>query len=124
MPPLALGYLEQIVPMQAGDAVILNAANSTIGQLLVQLCKVLRLRCIALVRDHGPERFDKTAAWLQGLGATAVFADAAFTPVRHCILDVGWSRAGCLHAHLAALIGAACELAEQAPPTLHDCCRR
>ena len=65
--------------MQAGDAVILNAANSCIGQLLVQLCAVLRLRCIALVRDHG--RFAQTQAWLQGLGATAVFQDETFSKV-------------------------------------------
>ena len=65
--------------MQAGDAIILNAANSCVGQLLVQLARVLGLRCIALIWDHGPQRFEKTSAWLRGLGATAVFAQDTFT---------------------------------------------
>lgn len=75
--------------MQAGDAVILNAANSCVGQLIVQLCKSLRLRCIALVRDHG--RLDRTRAWLEGLGATAVFEDATFSKV-----SIAWQLASAM----------------------------
>lgn len=41
----------------------INAANSTVGQLLVQLCRVLQLRCIGLVRRHA--NFDQTCKLLQ-----------------------------------------------------------
>jgi NADPH:quinone reductase-like Zn-dependent oxidoreductase len=34
---------------QPGDCVILNAATSSVGQCLVQLCKLLRLRAVAVV---------------------------------------------------------------------------
>ena len=53
--------------MQAGDCVALNAANSTVGQVIVQLCRVLQLRCIALVRNHG--KLATTQKWLQVGGA-------------------------------------------------------
>lgn len=64
--------------VQPGDCVILNAANSTVGQLVMQLCRLLRLRCVAVVRDHGQteDSFSRTRAWLQGLGASEVIRDA------------------------------------------------
>lgn len=59
---------------QPGDCVILNAANSTVGQLLVQLCKLLQLRCVAVVRDH-EGGFERVSEWLKGLGASEVIED-------------------------------------------------
>ncbi len=61
--------------LQPGDCVILNAANSTVGQLVVQLCRLLQLRCVAVARCHDDDGFDKVAAWLKGLGASEVIAD-------------------------------------------------
>ena len=61
--------------MQPGDAVIINAANGTVGSLLVQLCAVLRLRAVAVVSGEGGS-FDKTSAWLKSLGAAEVLLDA------------------------------------------------
>ena len=52
---------------------ILNAANSTVGQLVVQLCHLLRLRAIAVV--SGESDFEKTALWLRALGAAEVLLD-------------------------------------------------
>ncbi|EFN52133.1 hypothetical protein CHLNCDRAFT_27061 [Chlorella variabilis] len=59
--------------LKPGDAVILNAANSTVGQLVVQLCHLLRLRAIAVV--SGESDFEKTALWLRALGAAEVLLD-------------------------------------------------
>lgn len=59
--------------VQPGDCVILNAANSTVGQLVVQLCCLLRLRCVAVVSKE-PD-FEKTALWLKALGAVEVLLD-------------------------------------------------
>lgn len=53
---------------------ILNAANSTVGQVVIQLCSVLRLRCIAVVRssNSGATADEKLVAWLKSLGAMEV----------------------------------------------------
>ena len=62
--------------MQAGDAVILNAANSVVGQALLQLGAALRLRCLAVVREHGAVALAGTRERLMSLGATLVLADS------------------------------------------------
>lgn len=67
---VAYRLLEDHGNLKPGDSVILNAANSTIGTLIIQLCRMLKLRAIAIVRDGGD--FEKTAAWLRSLGATEV----------------------------------------------------
>lgn len=56
---------------------MLSAANSTVGQTIIQLCKVLRLRCVVIVR--APE---KTKTWLQELGASVVLGINAHIRVR------------------------------------------
>ena len=63
--------------VQPGDCVMLSAANSTVGQTIIQLCKVLRLRCVAIVR--APE---KTKTWLDDLGASVVLGINAHIRVR------------------------------------------
>ena len=71
---------------QPGDCVILNAANSTVGQLVVQLCRLLQLRCVAVVRRHDDDGFDKVADWLKALGASEVIADQTSVKARQCSL--------------------------------------
>ncbi|EFJ43248.1 molecular chaperone [Volvox carteri f. nagariensis] len=88
--------------LKPGDAVILNAASSTVGQTVLQLSKLLRLRAVAVVHrgrsstrgrvegggiscaegsgDNNIDgvdeaKWDRTAAWLRGLGAVEVLAD-------------------------------------------------
>jgi NADPH:quinone reductase-like Zn-dependent oxidoreductase len=72
---------------QAGDAVILNAATSAVGQALLQLGGALRLRCLAVVRSHGAEADAATRARLTALGATLVLVDAGSLQVgRTCLV--------------------------------------
>ena len=52
---------------------VLNAATSTVGQAVIQLCTTLQLRTVAVACDHG--KFDKTVLWLRSLGATEVLKD-------------------------------------------------
>ena len=59
---------------QPGDAVLLNAANSTVGQLVIQLCHLLRLRAIAVISSE-PD-FAKTSLALKALGAAEVLLDS------------------------------------------------
>lgn len=66
---------------------ILNAPNSTVGRTLLQLCKLLKLRAVAVLRSRKPAaaaaveggaaegRFETVAEQLRGLGATLVLKD-------------------------------------------------
>ena len=60
--------------LKPGDCVVLNAANGTVGQLLIQLCRLLRLRAVGVISDESD--FEKTALWLRALGAAEVLPDA------------------------------------------------
>ena len=59
--------------MQPGDCVVLNAATSTVGQALIQICRTLQLRTVAVVSARAD--FEKTDLWLKSLGATVVLED-------------------------------------------------
>ena len=63
---------------QPGDAVILNGATSTVGQCVIQLAAMLKLRPIAVVRNEGADEaaFEKTSAWLKSRGAGQGLMDA------------------------------------------------
>lgn len=67
----AVLHLVALKPWQPGDCLILNAANSTVGQTIVQLCKLLKLRVVAVVRDASPRMVD----FLKAIGATEVLKD-------------------------------------------------
>ena len=60
--------------LRPGDTVILNGANGSIGQVLVQLCHLLKLRTVAVCRDM--DNWDRLAPWLKTLGASEVLRDA------------------------------------------------
>lgn len=68
-PATALVMLKDIVSMQAGDWVILNAANSAVGQNVVKVGQALGLRIACVVR-----RAD-AAQGLRDLGAEVVLVD-------------------------------------------------
>eukprot|EP00922_Rhytidocystis_sp_ex-Travisia-forbesii_P017584 GHVS01026202.1.p1 GENE.GHVS01026202.1~~GHVS01026202.1.p1 ORF type:complete len:833 (-),score=133.99 GHVS01026202.1:274-2772(-) len=59
--------------LQPGDAILINAANSLVGQTVVQLSKLLGLRAIAIIRRH--PQFERVAEHLQDLGANRVYAE-------------------------------------------------
>ncbi|GAB4823140.1 hypothetical protein N2152v2_010186 [Parachlorella kessleri] len=69
----AYRLLEDHASLKPGDCVILNGANSTVGQLVVQLCCLLRLRVVAVISKE-PD-FEKTSLWLKALGAVEVLLD-------------------------------------------------
>ena len=55
---VAYRLLEDFGNLKPGDAVVLNAATSTVGQCVVQLCAMLKLRAVAAVRDRKRFRQD------------------------------------------------------------------
>ena len=73
-PATALVMVQDIVPMQAGDWVILNAANSAVGQNVVQVGRALGLRVACVVRRAG------AAQALRDLGAEVVILDDGTGP--------------------------------------------
>lgn len=84
------------LPAQPGDCVIINAANSIVGRTLVQLCKLLKLRCVAVLRcrprgaaggstDSSDARFAATAEQLQALGANLVLKDEG--SIKVCLIQ-------------------------------------
>ena len=71
---LALAYhlLEtEASELKAGDAVLISAANGAVGQILIQLCRLVKLRTLCIVRKS--DAFEDTKAWLEFLGAARVF---------------------------------------------------
>lgn len=75
-PATALLMLQQIVPLGLGDWVIQNAANSSVGQYLIQLAKRNGLRTVNVVRRDG------LADALHNLGADVVLVDGLDLPQR------------------------------------------
>ena len=73
---LCVGYylMETVAAdLKAGDALVVNAANGAVGQVVIQLCRLMNIRAIAITRRH--DNFSDTKAWLEFLGAYKVFAD-------------------------------------------------
>lgn len=68
-PATALLMLREIVPVDMGQWVIQNAANSSVGQYLIQHAKRLGIRTINVVRRDG------LAEKLHNLGADVVLTD-------------------------------------------------
>jgi len=68
-PPTAGLMLSECTPLQPGDWVVQNAANSGVGRSLIALAKLRGLKTINLARD------DATFAELTAAGADAVHVD-------------------------------------------------
>jgi len=69
-PPTAWLLLREFADLKKGDWVIQNAANSAVGECVIQLARALGLRTANLVRS--PEKHE---ARLRALGADIVVAD-------------------------------------------------
>lgn len=75
-PATALLMLRSIVPLQLGDWIVQNAANSAVGQYIIQLAKRDGLRTVNIVRRDG------LASQLHDLGADVVLVDSLDLPQR------------------------------------------
>jgi len=71
----AYRVLEDYGNVKPGDTIIQNGADLPIGQALIQLCKLLKIRTINLVPDDAS--FDRTKEVLMKLGATMVLKDTS-----------------------------------------------
>merc|ERR1719231_1298190 len=70
---MAFRLLEDYGNIKPGDTIIQNASDMPVGQAVIQLCKMLKIRTINLVPDDAS--FQRTKELLMQLGATMVLKD-------------------------------------------------
>ena len=69
----AYRLLEDFGNLRPGDTIIQNCSDLPVGQAVIQLCNMLKIRTINLVTDD--EGFERTKELLMQLGATHVLRD-------------------------------------------------
>ncbi|VDK73763.1 unnamed protein product [Onchocerca ochengi] len=72
-PPTAYRMLKDFVDLKAGDLVVQNGANSTVGRCVMQLCKLWNIRTVNVVRNR--ENLNALVRELKELGADEVFTE-------------------------------------------------
>lgn len=80
-PCTAYRLLTDFVDLKHGDTVFQNGANSACGQIIIQLCKSLKVNCVCVVRDRA--NIDALKKYLTGLGATHVMTDKELPQTRY-----------------------------------------
>ena len=65
--------IEDYVPLEEGDVIIQNGANSAVGLAVIQIAKKKNLRTINIVRNR--ENIDDLKQYLTSLGADFVFTE-------------------------------------------------
>ncbi|XP_043281280.1 enoyl-[acyl-carrier-protein] reductase, mitochondrial isoform X2 [Venturia canescens] len=75
-PCTAYRMLMDFVKLEPGDCVIQNGGNSAVGQFVIQLCRIWKLKSVNIVRDR-PD-IDKLKSELTQLGATWVLTEQEF----------------------------------------------
>eukprot|EP00892_Ulva_mutabilis_P008670 jgi/Ulvmu1/6175/UM028_0031.1 len=83
-PCSALGMLEDFVQLSEGDVVVQNGANSSVGQLVIQIARQRGIRTVNVVRDR--PNLSELSAQLHALGADVVATPAM---VRQMCKDEG-----------------------------------
>lgn len=72
-PCTAYRLLEDFVKLNAGDVIIQNGANSTVGQSVIQLAKARGVKTVNIIRDR-PD-YKQTVDTLKALGADIVVTE-------------------------------------------------
>ncbi|GAV05499.1 hypothetical protein RvY_15623-1 [Ramazzottius varieornatus] len=75
-PPTAFRMLYDFVGLRKNDVIVQNAANSAVGQAVIQIAAANNWRTVNIIRDR-PNKAD-TVQFLSSLGATHVITDADF----------------------------------------------
>lgn len=79
--------LTQFVPLRPGDWIVQNAANSGVGQCVIQLAKLMGVHTVNFVR-----RCDERKEWLMGLGADLVLEEGSEQAASEAIRQTGGKR--------------------------------
>jgi len=90
-PSTAYRLLTDFGNLKAGDSIIQNAGNSTVGQAVIQIAKARGIKTISLIRDReDPNAYQSLVNELKSLGADIVVSESfARTPdFRKSISDI------------------------------------
>jgi len=71
-PSAAYRMLKDFADLKSGDVIIQNAANSSVGQAVIQMAKAQGIKTVNIVRKHDDKSYKDTVAHLKGLGADVV----------------------------------------------------
>lgn len=91
-PSTAYRMLKDFVPLEAGDVVIQNGANSACGQNVIQLCRIKKFVSVNVVRDRAD--IEQLKAYLQSLGANYVFTEEELRLYRNFVLIFSLRKGG------------------------------
>ncbi|KAI0028346.1 hypothetical protein K488DRAFT_80732 [Vararia minispora EC-137] len=78
-PPTAYNMLNDFVDLKPGDWVVQNAANSAVGQAVIQIAKAKQLKTVNLIRDRLGNEAERTKRELKDLGADLVCTYSTLT---------------------------------------------
>lgn len=76
-PCTAYRLLNDFVDLKPGNTVFQNGANSACGQIIIQLCKILKVNCVCVVRNR--DNIEDLKKYLKELGASHVMTDTELT---------------------------------------------
>lgn len=81
-PPTALRMLSDFEKLKPGDTVIQNGGTSGVGQCVIQLCSVMGLNSISIIRDR-PD-LDDMRKYLQIMGrnSSTVYTEEEFRGIK------------------------------------------
>ena len=86
-PSVALRLLSDFAQLGPGDVVIQNAANSAVGEAVVQICAARGIQTVSIVSDGA--KTDDTVRHLQSLGGTLVIPERmAFSKIASLLADL------------------------------------
>ncbi|EGT36043.1 CBN-MECR-1 protein [Caenorhabditis brenneri] len=69
-PPTAYRMLKDFIGLQKGDTIVQNGANSAVGKQVIQICRILGIKSVNVVRNR--ENLDELVKELKDLGANDV----------------------------------------------------
>lgn len=90
--PATAHLLLQMVQLKAGDVVLQNAANSTVGQAVIQLAKLRGLKTVNIIRDRA--NYKEVVEQLKSLGGDVVVSEqfAASAEMKTVLSDLAAPR--------------------------------
>lgn len=72
-PPTAYRMLHDFARLEPGDTVVQNGANSAVGRYVIQICRLLNIKSVNVVRDR--DEISELKKELGDLGANYVYTE-------------------------------------------------
>uniref|UniRef100_A0A0H5QQ22 enoyl-[acyl-carrier-protein] reductase n=1 Tax=Spongospora subterranea TaxID=70186 RepID=A0A0H5QQ22_9EUKA len=79
-PVTAYRLLHDFMVLDEGSTIIQNAANSAVGRAVIQICKLMKVKTVNIIRDR--DDFDAVSQLLTDLGADYVLPESDFSQLK------------------------------------------